>query len=254
MSRSRIHRLSASLAAVLTLAAATLSAAAAEKPSFDCATAHNARETAVCLSDRLARADRAMAAAYGGAKARFGEAGGKALVDDQRRFLELLDFGFERALWNKDEPTAIRAVVKAALADRGSYAAVPVLTRHLEERVALLKAARPAASRLTGTWKTYSSVLTLESTADGRFKARFDWDTYGYPRDHCGFSAVFHEENGALVSTEQDGDDDYAPGNGRLTLSLADGMLHLSDAEEDGGRACGRDPELRRTFFQTQSR
>jgi uncharacterized protein YecT (DUF1311 family) len=50
------------IGAVLMLAAP---ASAAERPSFDCAKAASPSEKAICASDRLARLDRGIAAAYG---------------------------------------------------------------------------------------------------------------------------------------------------------------------------------------------
>src|SRR5262245_415234 len=64
---------------------------AAERPSFDCAKAASASETAICGSDRLARLDRAMAAAYRQLKAELASIDDGALGAEQAAFLAQRD-------------------------------------------------------------------------------------------------------------------------------------------------------------------
>lgn len=226
---------------------ATAPASAAERPSFDCRTARSAREVAVCMVPRLARGDRAVADAYAAAKARLSPAGRAALVEDQRRFVETIEFGFERDVFGKAEPADVPATVRRAL--KTEPRTFDDLAGILETRARYLAGTRPPAGRFDGLWYADDTSFDLERRPDGTYRGRFYWEVYGYPRDHCGFTAVFRREGATLVAESQEGDDDFAQGEGRLILALEHDTLSLRNVAEDK-RACGRDAELKRTLFR----
>jgi uncharacterized protein YecT (DUF1311 family) len=74
----------AALAGIIGLAT-TLAPAAAERPSFDCGKASTATEQAICSNDRLARLDRAIAAAFRALRAKVD------LTEEQTAFLAKRD-------------------------------------------------------------------------------------------------------------------------------------------------------------------
>jgi uncharacterized protein len=80
------------LALAIVLLAAP-SAFAQTGPSFDCAKASNAIERAICKDPELAKADREMAAAYGGLSGKLGGAAKEHLEKDQGRWIVERDQG-----------------------------------------------------------------------------------------------------------------------------------------------------------------
>jgi uncharacterized protein YecT (DUF1311 family) len=81
------------LAAVASLLAAEPASA---QPSFNCATAKQPAEKAICKERKLADLDREVAKVFTATLGRLDDAGKKALREEQRAFVALRDWAFER--------------------------------------------------------------------------------------------------------------------------------------------------------------
>ncbi|MEJ1158816.1 hypothetical protein [Prosthecomicrobium sp. N25] len=221
---------------------------AAGRPSFDCMTASTAREVAVCAVNRLAAADRSMASAFRAARRRFEGAGLQALVEDQQAFLRDIDYGFERDVWNKDEVTRIQETVDRLVREKDR--SLDELATQIEDRTRFLSRAGSASGGFGGFWSNHEATLLLRPIRSNVWEAEFTIDTYGFAKDHCYFRATFRKQGEVLVTEEAIGLDERSGGDVRLTLTLQDGLLAMSQGPGEG-RACSRFGDLQLKLFKT---
>ncbi len=157
------------------------SAAAGAQPSFDCAMASTPVERAICHNDKLADADRDLAAAYGALIDQLSGAAKEHLIQDQVRWLD------DR--------------VKACVGEVASV--TRCLTQRYGQRLATLKASGEGV---------YPFVSEHALIKRGRVKAAFYEIDARYPQfdgPNVDFSAV----NKAFATAAQKGADDAVPGN-----------------------------------------
>ena len=251
--------------------------AIAAEPSFDCGTAKTAREMATCRDARLATADREMAAAWQAATTHQDAATAKALRDDQRQFLSMLDEGFNSELWGKagapdstsERRKAVAALRRSANDDTPETYALPALETQLTQRIAFLKALTPPAavpSPFAGLWKNYDGELLVEpgvmatpqSAPDNNtFRVTFGMASFGFPKYQCHFAGVFKLSGDALLTTLAHNNDLDAdiPDNLRIrrdgnTVTLDDDVPHQGTSTNPY-YVCPRVPSLTDPLFHT---
>ena len=242
-------------------------AATAAEPSFDCRTAKTAREVATCHDAGLAAADRAMAAAWRNAIARLNAATAKALRADQRKFLDMLDGGFESEVWGKAGPPDDASELRRQIAqlrrgpndDTPGNDALGALEAALRERVAFLRGLTPPgpAAPYAGLWKNESAELLIEPVDGGSYRVSFGVKTFGFPKYQCHFAGIFTASDEGLVAPvahNLDLDRDIAD-NVRLardgqTLTIDDDVPHQSNGT-DPYYICPRIPSLTGPLFHT---
>jgi uncharacterized protein len=198
--------------AVLLLAPALVAPLSAGELSFACRMTKSARAMATCAHSQLATADIDLEAAYESMLARVDAETTTALREDQRKYLADLDRGFESSVWGKADPpqgAALRAAIEQMHrgADRGPLAALEVQMR---ERIAFLRSLAQPRS-VTGLWKNNNAELlivhvdpdlatqTRSAKAGvnfgdddrGHYEVTFGMVVYGFPQDHCHFTAAF---------------------------------------------------------------
>lgn len=248
--------------AVLLLAVSAATAIAAERPSFDCASARTARERMVCADPALARADRALAAAFGTALARLDRTAVTALRKDQAAFVRTLDYGFDFELWQKAEPPD-RAGIDAEIARLRTAADPRIvdLRREIDERTAVLAAIRPDAPRWNPTWRRNMATLTIAPPEAGRRRVEYAAVDYGWVKNHCSFTATVREVAGALVADTASNTDDTVDGDGderhtHLEFRRRGALLEAIETldrtpENDPDRrwACNRQPHVAGVYF-----
>jgi len=248
-----IRRASLSLAALVLLA---LPAAAAEKPSFDCASAKTAREMAGCAAPEAAAADRAMAEAYAAARRRLAPAEATALAADQRAFLGRIDDGFDFYLWGKQEPPGRaerRATVRRAVGERADD--IAELVGQIRERARLLAAIDGGGAGPVGVFVEHESRMRIHPAADGAHRIEFTSADWARPKYHCDFAADARPAKGALVAEEVE-NDEAGRRVTRLTITVRGALLTIAEttdetgADPDIGRACPRIPPLARPLFR----
>src|SRR5580693_3042189 len=185
-------RLALPLVLTLLLAPAFTAPAAAAEPSFDCRTAKTARELATCNDAKLAAVDCELAAAWREAIGRLDPVTAKALREDQRKFLSDIDDGFDAELWGKqDRPEGKELRTQVAQLRRGGDDdALAALEAQLRERIAFLRNLTPAAS-VTGLWKNHDSEFLVAAGDNGRYRATYGNNSFGWAKYQCHFTADF---------------------------------------------------------------
>jgi uncharacterized protein YecT (DUF1311 family) len=252
------------LVLALLLAPTFFAPAAVAEPSFECRTAKTARELATCNDAKLAATDRELAAAWRKAIARLDPATAKALQEDQRKFLSDIDDGFDAELWGKqDRPEGkeLRAQV-AQLRRGGDYDALAALEAQLRERIAFLRNITPTAS-FAGLWKNHDSELLVAAGDNGRCRATYGNNSFGWAKYQCHFTADFGTssaaDKGLAAPAAHNTDVDE---NTATTLLMTRNGATLTLSEEfpdDVGdaplpRICPRGGDFREPFFHTSLR
>lgn len=238
--------------------AATLPVLAAEKPSFDCATAGTAREKVVCRDARLAAADRAMAAAYGDARRLLPPAFGEALKADQIEFLRLTEAGFDAEIWFKanvpDDPKTVEADIRRTLAENRQ--AIDGLRAEIDDRTAMLRTVRADASGFVGQWKSARAGLTIAPRRDGVHAVHYSAPSYGWPKYACDFDGKARIEGDRLIVdfVEEEGPDTLPRGHLVVTRGgpFLDILETVDEAKTGDDRQywiCARSPEVKGRFF-----
>ena len=193
---------------VLVVLFGTVSARAAERPSFDCAKAATAAERAICTSDRLARLDRALAAAYRQLGAELSVAG-ETFVKEQSAFLARRD---------------------ACGSD------VSCLARHMEERLAALRLKRQSKpgshEALVGRYKNRYGWMIVRRTLDGEYELTGQTADPG-GRWACDVSGKIKSIAAGIATVEAGEENDSRP------LSLKVGRDILTIAEDADRRLAG---------------
>lgn len=247
------------LAALAMLPVASIHAA--ERPSYDCATAATPRERVVCGDDRLARADRAMAAAWRDARKRLAPGDAAALLADQKQFLEALDDGFAAEIWFKagipEDPAQVTADIRRVLHDQGET--IDGLARQIELRAALLRALLPDRAGFTGAWMAHDVIVEIGPAADGRRSIRYDAPSYGWPKYQCHFHAEARAAGAGLiaekpVNTDFGDEDDVRDSRFEFTriglrLQITEKFGTDQGMAEDAIRACGHRPGIDDKLF-----
>lgn len=245
------------LAPLAALVLPALPAAAAETPSFDCATAQTARELAVCAVPAAAAADRALAAAYVAARRRLAPAEATALAADQRAFLGRIDHGFDDYFWGKQEPPASRAERAAAVRRRAAerHADIDALIGEIRARTLVLAAIDPSGAGPVGAWAEHESWMRIGPAENGRHRVEFSSADWSRPKYHCDFSADASPSKGALVAEEVENDE-----AGRrvthLAITARGALLTIAEetaesgSDPEVGRACPRIPPLAQPLFR----
>lgn len=254
-------RLALPLVLTCLLAPTFVAPAAAAEPSFDCRTAKTARELATCNDAKLAAADRELAAAWREAIARLDPATAKALREDQRKFLSDIDGGFDGELWGKHETPEgkeLRAQV-AQLRRGGDYDALAGLEAQLRERIAFLRNLTPAAS-FSGLWKNHNSEFLVVAGDNGRYRATYGNNSFGWAKYRCHFTAEFGASaaagkgQSAPAAHNTDVDENTAS---TLFMTRNGAMLTLSEEFPDNPsdaplpRICPRGGDFADPFFHT---
>jgi uncharacterized protein YecT (DUF1311 family) len=240
-------------------------AAPSVAPSFDCQSAATAREIAVCNDPALAQTDRELDAAWRAAIAKFDKASDQTaaakLRDDQRRFLQGLDDGFDAELWGKagppdDDTMRARAL---ALSRDGDDHILGGLDAQLRERIAFLRALSPAIS-YAGLWKSADAEMLIAPGTDGRFQVSFGTTTYGWFKYHCHFTGdEFQDTVRGLVSERAHNSDPEIDDDVVSTLIVArqgDALTLTEIIPENADPAaphhiCPREPGFGETLFHT---
>lgn len=233
--------------------------AAAEKPSFDCATASRARELVVCALPSLAAADRALAAAWRAARARTSGPDAEALRVDQRAFVARIDEGFDAWLWGKQEPPNLagRRADVARIGD-GSDAA-EALREQIALRALLLDAFDPRAGDFVGLFADHEGFVEIGPAIDGRHPVTLSIGTYGWAKYHCDFEGRFRRIGDRLVAEEIE-NDEIGRRVTRLELTLEGARLRIAETtdetsgEAEVGRACPRISPLVEPFFRVDAK
>ena len=249
----------------LRLAVALLAAAvvrgpgiAAETPSFDCATATNAREKIVCRAPRLAAADRALAAAYRDARRFLPRDVVEALRKDQADFLVMLDGGFDAQIWFKGNVPDDRRRVEADL--RRVLAAEPDIVDGLrvmiDDRTAMLRGLATDASGFVGRWRNARATLVVEPRRTGGHAVHYTDPSYGWPKYACDFDGVGHVEGDRLIVDFVEAPGPDALPRGRLIVTRTGPILdalETTDPSKTGDDReywiCARSPEVKGRFF-----
>lgn len=244
-----------------TLLAASTPLVAAEKPSFPCSEAHNAREKVVCGNARLARADRDMAVAWGEARRRLDPDLKSRLVEDQKAFLVGLDDGFDASMWFKagvpEEPQA-SADIRRVLKQKDER--LTDLAIEIERRTGMLRGLRSDRAGIDGTWTSHDVDLKITAAGEGRHAVVYEAPSYGWIKYHCAFRGVARPVDGGFVVDmlhNEDFDEDRF-----TTLDLRrDGpLLRLTEhrpadaANDESGRSfnvCNHRPSLEDALFAT---
>jgi hypothetical protein len=232
--------------------------AAAEKPSFDCATARTAREKIVCRDARLAASDRAMAAAYGDARRLLPRDTAEALRKDQAEFLRLLEAGFDAEIWFKgnvpDDPRVVEKDLRRVLAE--GRETLDGLRAEIDDRTAMLRTLRPEASGFVGRWKSARATLVVEPRRQGTHAVHYADPSYGWPKYACAFDGIGRIEGDRLIVdfVEEPGPD-VLP-RGRLVVtrsgSFLDAMETVDETKTGDDRQywiCASSPEVKGRFF-----
>ena len=254
-------RLAIPLVLTLLLAPAFVAPAAAAEPSFDCRTAKTARELATCGDARLAAADRELATAWREAIARLDPVTAKALREDQRKFLSDIDTGFDGEPWGKQEAPEgkeLRAQF-AQLRRGGDYDALAALEAQLRERIAFLRNLTPAAA-FTGLWKNHDSEFLVVAGDNGRYRATYGNNSFGWAKYQCHFTADFGTSDatakGLAASAAHNTDVDENTAS-TLLMTRNGATLTLSEEFPDNvgdaplPRICPHGGDFREPFFHT---
>lgn len=242
--------------AVALLAAVPL--AAAEKPSFDCATAKTAREKIVCRDARLAAADRAMAAAYADARRLLPTALRAALQTDQSEFLTLLEGGFDAQIWFKgtipDDPKQVEADIRRTLAENRE--AIDGLRAEIDDRTTMLRTLRGEVPGFVGRWKSARATLTIAPRRYDIHAVHYTHPSYGWPKYACDFDGKGRVEGDRLIVdfVEEEGPD--ALPRGHLVVTRSGAFLDIQEILDEGKSGddrqywiCARTPEVKGRFF-----
>jgi len=249
-------RIAPALLAATVLAA--LPAVAAEKPSFDCATAATAREKVVCRDARLAAADRAMAAAYGDARRLLPRHLAEPLRRDQAEFLRLLEAGFDAEMWFKgnvpDDPKQVEADIRRTLAEGRDT--LDALRAEIDDRTAMLRTVRAAVTGFVGRWKSARATLTIEPRRNGTHAVHYSAPSYGWPKYACDFDGDGHIDGDRLIVDLERGTDPDGLAHGRIVIT-SDGafldVLETLDETKSGDDhqywICAHAPEVKGRFF-----
>jgi uncharacterized protein YecT (DUF1311 family) len=239
---------------------------AAAEPSFDCRTARTARELATCGDVKLAAADRELAAAWREAIAGLDPVTAKALREDQRKFLSDIDDGFDAELWGKQERPEgkeLRAQV-AMLRRGGDYDVLAALEAQLRERIGFLRNLTPAGS-VAGLWKNHDSEFLVTAADNGRYRATYGYNSFGWAKYHCHFTADFGASAAAdkgLAAAAAHNTDPEVDANTASTLFMSriGATLTLSEEIPDNvgdaalPRICPRSGDFADPFFHTSLR
>lgn len=239
--------------AVAWLLAEAAVASAAEAPSFDCAGAKSAREISTCRHPELARADRAMAAAWRAARGRT-RGYAEELLADQRKALEDIDGGFEATLWFKGNvPDDGPLAAALAEAEKSNPRAIAGLAREIDRRSRLLSSLRADRSGFAGLWAGHD-VMVEVSKRDGRWSVRYAVESYGWPKYRCHFTGTATAVGPTLlleVERNQDFDEDRAA---RIVLRREGPLLIVeektpTDPATEPQHVCGHRPGIADRLF-----
>jgi uncharacterized protein YecT (DUF1311 family) len=250
--------------------------ASSAAPSFDCRSATTAREMATCQDVKLAAADRAMAAAWQAAIARLDATTAKALREDQRKYLDGLNNGFDNEVWGKaGAPDAASERRKQVMQlhrgpnddTPGNYA-LRLLERQLTERTDFLRAvtAPDAKMPFAGLWKNHDAEILIEpgtmetagSVPDHKsFRVSFGVHPFDFPKYQCHFAGVFKLSGDAIVAAsaynydiEQNLTDNLRIRRDGQTVTLDDDVPHQGN-KDDPYYICPRIPSLTGPLFHT---
>ncbi|MGO1073515.1 lysozyme inhibitor LprI family protein [Lysobacter sp. CA199] len=189
-------------------------AAAARKPSFDCAKAGSDAEHAICAQPALARADRAIASRYRRVRAALDPGAAQALQSDQRDFLSRRDAWFDRD--GKD--------------GRGGGDG---LKDYLNARLVFLDRidTRPREG-LTGLWGDAANQASFKAVGEGRIEVDADGAEPVLGRWICEFDGS-GKPVGAVLTI--DGDD-----GSQLRFARDGGALEVQERFPERGDYKGR--------------
>lgn len=235
-----------------------VAANAAEKPSFDCATARTAREKVTCRDARLAAADRALTAAYADARRLLPRALAEPLRRDQAEFLRLLDTGFDAEIWFKgsvpEDPKTMEADIRRTLAEH--HETIDALRTVIDDRTAMLRGLRAEAKGFVGRWKNARATLTVEPRRNGTHAVHYTDPSYGWPKYACDFDGTGRVEGDRLIVdfVEEEGPD--ALPRGRLVVTRAGPLVDILETVDETKTGddrqywiCARSPEVKGRFF-----
>ena len=233
-------------------------ALAAEKPSFDCATAKTAREKIVCRDPRLAASDRAMAAAYGDARRFLPRDAADVLRKDQADYLVMLDGGFDAQIWFKGNVPESRAKVEADLRrvlaeDRET---IDGLRTVIDDRTAMLRALRADVQGFAGRWKNARATLTVEPRRNGSHVVHYAEPSYGWPKYECYFDGTGRVDGDRLIVEFDPETGPDALLRGRLVVTRSGAFLDALETTDESKTGddreywiCSHSPEVKGRFF-----
>lgn len=235
---------------------APLPLSAAETPSFDCATAVEPRERVVCADAGLARADRAMAAAYAEARRRLDPATAALLREDQKTFVGELDDGFNATMWFKGGvPDAAQATADLRRAVREREPQIAHLRAEIEARTAFLRAVRPGGGDAVGVFMNTEVIARIGPAVAGVHPVAYAAGSYGWPKYDCGFTAKLRPIAGDLVSETAE-NSLLGTRRARMVWHRDGDTLHLDESRdetatgEEAGSTCPHRPQLQDVLFR----
>lgn len=152
---------------------------AAAQPSFNCSTAKQPAEKAICKDRKLGELDRDVAKAFAATLGRLDDAARKALREEQRAFVALRDWAFERPDFD--------------LAD------------YLTARVQHLKLLDPRKrSGFAGVWLSLGGSVTVEAT-DGGLDVAIETSDGAVGRWVCDVGGTAKPQpDGSLIVTDEE--------------------------------------------------
>jgi uncharacterized protein YecT (DUF1311 family) len=176
-------------------------AAAADKiettfvaPTFDCARPATASEEEICADPELADNDGRLNRAWKALLPRLDETTRRALIEDQRRWLQEQAGQYPVSLHPAQDK--MRSDLHHTRSARGD------LGRLLRERIAVLEGFDETRKGLVGLWLGYTAVLKVEPTDDGGVSATgFKW--VGDYKGGCEYDMNGKVVNGAFRSGEK---------------------------------------------------
>jgi hypothetical protein len=253
-----MSRLVVRLIVSLVLATGATAAVAAEKPSFDCATAKTAREKVVCRDARLAASDRAMAAAYGDARRLLPSDLRAPLAKDQAEFLRMLEAGFDAEIWFKanvpEDPKKVEADIRRTLAEGRDT--IDALRAEIDDRTAMLRSIRGDVSDVVGRWKNARATLTVGPRLRGTHAVRYEAPSYGWPKYACSFEGTGRLEGDRLIVEFAPEEGSEALPRGRLVATRTGPLLDILETVDEGKTGderqywiCARSPEVKGRFL-----
>lgn len=199
----------------LLLALCSPAAGAAGKPSFDCAKARTDIEKSICADGALAEQDANIARNFGKARKAFDAATSKALMEDQRWFVQVRDDAYATPLGD-DTP-------QQELTDRLKYRDDFLASLVLKRR-----------QGFEGEWENLAGGISVRKQPDGRLS--FDGSA-AHPENGrwvCDVRGTGTIKGGALVIDTKDAE------GWTLTLVRKGSGLVLSESPPIGTAEAGR--------------
>ena len=239
------------------------SPARAAQPSFDCRTAKTLREQAMCRDERLATLDRALSQAYLIALRRVGPAAAAALRRDQEKFVEVMDAGFEVRLVGRNAPARdnnAEAALRAAIASRkDKNTLIPSLEGHLRVRIAMLRGIENGRADVAGTWRNHQATLIVKSAVNGVYEATFQYELWGWFKDHCRLEMSLVANGSGLSATRvRNLDVDEGSMDRPLILTMGTAVLQLEETWPKESNplpwVCPRLPGIKESLWPIASR